>query len=115
MLPGSLRPRRGIGSDDWASTCSLTALNCERQLVSVRRVRSCSTSGCIRATAVDGLQHGFRVIVPRECVADRHPEPHAANLFDINSKYGDVVAKAEVLDYLARRPAGRVVRDGHAA
>ncbi|MBL8057392.1 MAG: isochorismatase family protein [Anaerolineales bacterium] len=67
----------------------------------------CSTSGCIRATAVDGLQHGFRVIVPRECVADRHPEPHAANLFDINSKYGDVVAKAEVLDYLARRPAGR--------
>lgn len=60
----------------------------------------CSTSGCIRASAVDGMQYGFRVIVPRECVADRHPAPHEANLFDINAKYGDVVAKAEVLAYL---------------
>lgn len=60
----------------------------------------CSTSGCVRATAVDGLQHGFRVIVPRECVADRHPAPHEANLFDINSKYGDVVAKGEAVTYL---------------
>ena len=60
----------------------------------------CSTSGCIRASAVDGMQYGFRVIVPRECVADRHPGPHEANLFDINSKYGDVVTKAEVVEYL---------------
>jgi len=62
----------------------------------------CSTSGCVRATAVDGMQHGFRVIVPRQCVGDRRPEPHEANLFDIHSKYGDVVSKQEVLDYLAR-------------
>jgi maleamate amidohydrolase len=60
----------------------------------------CSTSGCVRATAVDGMQHGFRVIVPRECVGDRHPAPHEANLFDIHSKYGDVVSKAEVIAYL---------------
>lgn len=60
----------------------------------------CSTSGCIRASAVDGMQYGFRVIVPRECVADRRAEPHDANLFDINSKYGDVVSKAEVMKYL---------------
>ena len=60
----------------------------------------CSTSGCIRATALDGMQYGFRVIVPRECVGDRRPEPHEANLFDINSKIGDVVSKAEVMDYL---------------
>ncbi len=60
----------------------------------------CSTSGCIRASAVDGMQYGFRVIVPRECVADRHPAPHEANLFDINSKYGDVVSKAQVMSYL---------------
>ncbi|NJN79856.1 MAG: isochorismatase family protein, partial [Anaerolineales bacterium] len=60
----------------------------------------CSTSGCIRASAVDGMQYGFRVIVPRECVADRHAGPHEANLFDINSKYGDVVSKDEVMDYL---------------
>ena len=63
-------------------------------------VTGCSTSGCIRATAVDGMQHGFRVIVPRECVGDRHAGPHEANLFDIDSKYGDVVSKAEVLAYL---------------
>ncbi len=62
----------------------------------------CSTSGCIRATAVDGMQYGFRVVVPRECVADRHHAPHEANLFDINAKYGDVVSRQEVLDYLAR-------------
>lgn len=60
----------------------------------------CSTSGCIRATAVDGLQHGFRVMVPRECVADRAREPHEANLFDIHSKYGDVISRDEVLSYL---------------
>lgn len=62
----------------------------------------CSTSGCIRASAVDGMQYGFRVIVPRECVADRHAGPHEANLFDINSKYGDVVGKREVMDYLRK-------------
>ncbi|XWX02447.1 N-carbamoylsarcosine amidohydrolase [Aggregatilineales bacterium SYSU G02658] len=60
----------------------------------------CSTSGCIRASAVDGMQHGFRVIVPRECVADRHPQPHEANLFDIDSKYGDVVDVDAVYAYL---------------
>lgn len=64
----------------------------------------CSTSGCVRATAVDGMQYGFRVMVPRECVGDRRPEPHEANLFDINSKYGDVVSKQEVLAYLAGLP-----------
>ena len=57
----------------------------------------CSTSGCIRATAVDAVQHGFRTIVVRECVGDRHPAPHEANLFDIDSKYGDVVSKQEAM------------------
>ena len=64
-------------------------------------ITGCSTSGCIRATAVDAMQYGFRPIVPRECVGDRHEAPHEANLFDINSKYGDVVSKAEVMSYLA--------------
>jgi maleamate amidohydrolase len=63
----------------------------------------CSTSGCVRATAVDGMQHGFRVIVPRECVADRAPEPHLANLFDIDAKYGDVEPLAAVLQTLGGR------------
>jgi maleamate amidohydrolase len=61
----------------------------------------CSTSGCVRASAVDGVSYGFNVIVVRECVGDRHDAPHEANLFDIDSKYGDVVRKAEILEYLA--------------
>jgi maleamate amidohydrolase len=63
----------------------------------------CSTSGCIRASAVDGVQHGFHVIVPRECVGDRHDGPHDANLFDIDAKYGDVLPKREVISYLDNR------------
>jgi maleamate amidohydrolase len=66
-------------------------------------ITGCSTSGCIRATAVDGLQHGFRVMVVRDCVGDRHPAPHEANLFDINSKYGDVIGLDEALGYLMKR------------
>ncbi len=61
----------------------------------------CSTSGCVRATAVDGMQNGLRVIVPRECVGDRHQAPHEANLFDINAKYGDVMSLGEVLERLS--------------
>jgi maleamate amidohydrolase len=73
----------------------LTSLNVDTVILT-----GCSTSGCIRASAVDAMQHGFRPIVPRECVGDRRVEPHEANLFDIHSKYGDVVSKAEVLTYL---------------
>jgi maleamate amidohydrolase len=65
----------------------------------------CSTSGCVRATAIDAIQYGYRVIVPRECVGDRHDAPHDANLFDINAKYGDVLPKAEVMAYLEKRRA----------
>ena len=60
-------------------------------------VTGCSTSGCIRAIAEDGAQHEFRVIIPRECVGDRLPAPYEANLFDIDSKYGDVVSINQVL------------------
>ncbi len=62
----------------------------------------CSTSGCIRASAVDAVQHGFRTIVVRDCVGDRHPDPHNANLFDIDSKYGDVVSREEAIAAFAR-------------
>ncbi|MCY1272830.1 Maleamate amidohydrolase [compost metagenome] len=62
----------------------------------------CSTSGCIRASAVDAVQHGFRTIVVRECVGDRHPAPHEANLFDIDSKYGDVISRQEAMEQLTR-------------
>ena len=62
----------------------------------------CSTSGCIRASAVDAVQHGFRAIVIRDCVGDRHEAPHEANLFDIDSKYGDVVTKQEFIAYVLK-------------
>jgi nicotinamidase-related amidase len=65
-------------------------------------VAGCTTSGCVRATVVDSLQHGFRTIVPPECVGDRSAEQHAANLVDIEGKYGDVVELVEVVAVLER-------------
>ena len=62
-----------------------------------------STSGCIRASAVDACQYGFIPLVVREAVADRAPGPHEANLFDLQAKYAEVVSLEEVRGYLAQR------------
>lgn len=59
-----------------------------------------TTSGCIRATAIDLLQYGFPTLVPRECVGDRAQAPHEANLFDIQAKYADVVPLEDALAYV---------------
>jgi len=64
-------------------------------------VSGLTTSGCVRATVVDGLQHDYRVVVAREAVGDRNPAAHEANLFDIDAKYGDVVSLRELLKLLA--------------
>ena len=56
-----------------------------------------STSGCVRAAVVDSLSHGYRTIVPEECVADKHESPHFAALYDIAVKYGDVLPVRDVL------------------
>ena len=66
-------------------------------------ITGCTTSGCVRASAVDGCQYGFRTIVVKEAVGDRAPEPHEANLFDIDAKYGDVVTLEDALDYLRNK------------
>jgi len=66
-----------------------------------------TTSGCIRATAIDLLQYGFPAMVPRECVGDRAQAPHEANLFDIQAKYADVVSLDDALAYV-ESVAGRV-------
>jgi maleamate amidohydrolase len=63
-----------------------------------------TTSGCVRATAIDLLQYGFPTIVPRECVGDRAQAPHEANLFDINAKYADVVPLEDAIDYVESVP-----------
>jgi maleamate amidohydrolase len=63
-------------------------------------VTGASTSGCVRATVVDALQHGYRPIVPREAVGDRNLDAHEANLYDIDAKYGDVVSVDDVVAHL---------------
>lgn len=60
-----------------------------------------STSGCVRASCVDSMSHGFRTLVVADACGDRHPAPHEANLFDMNAKYADVISEAEVMNYLA--------------
>ncbi|MEY2908027.1 MAG: hypothetical protein RLZZ602_550 [Pseudomonadota bacterium] len=63
-------------------------------------VTGLTTSGCVRATAVDALQYNYKVVVPIEAVGDRNIAAHRANLFDLNAKYADVLPLAEVLDAL---------------
>jgi nicotinamidase-related amidase len=106
-------PRLGRRSDEplieksYASAFFATSLADDLRAAGVDTVivTGCTTSGCVRATVVDALQHGFRAIVPRQCVGDRSPEQHAANLVDIDGKYGDVVDLDDVLTHL-QRPDG---------
>jgi len=74
---------------------TLTALRVDTVIV-----MGYSTSGCVRASTVDAMQHGFVPIVVREACGDRDRRPHEANLFDLNAKYADVVAVDEVVAYL---------------
>ena len=59
-----------------------------------------TTSGCVRATCVDACSSGFRPMVVADACGDRHQDPHNANLFDMNAKYGDVVSEEDVSTYL---------------
>jgi maleamate amidohydrolase len=74
---------------------TLTALGCDTVLIA-----GVSTSGCIRATALDCCQHGFIPWVVREAVGDRAAEPHEANLFDLQAKYAEVVGLADAEAYV---------------
>lgn len=60
----------------------------------------CTTSGCVRATVVDAMQHDFRTVVVEDCVGDRAIEPHEANLFDMRQKYADVLPRDAFLALL---------------
>ena len=59
-----------------------------------------TTSGCVRASCVDAMSHGFRTAVVSDACGDRHADPHEANLFDMNAKYADVVSEQETLAFL---------------
>ena len=74
----------------------LTALGIDTVLIG-----GVSTSGCVRASAVDGCQHGFVPVVVRDAVGDRAPGPHEANLFDLQAKYAEVIDLATARRYLA--------------
>ncbi len=60
-------------------------------------IAGCTTSGCVRASVVDAMSHGFKPIVLADCVGDRALAPHEANLFDMAQKYADVVSAAEMM------------------
>ena len=62
-----------------------------------------STSGCVRATAVDALQYGYTAAVVRDAVGDREPGPHEANLYDIQAKYAEVIDESAAIAYLENR------------
>lgn len=62
----------------------------------------CTTSGCVRATAVDGVQNGYRVIIAEEAVGDRSESAHQQSLFDLNAKYGDVVSVNKIIEYVTK-------------
>jgi N-formylmaleamate deformylase len=83
---------------------ALNALGCDTVLVC-----GATTSGCVRATAVDAVQSGFSVLVPRECVGDRATGPADAALFDIQAKYGDVISLEEAVSYVSS-PSQRSIR-----
>ncbi|MCH8226905.1 MAG: isochorismatase family protein [Proteobacteria bacterium] len=65
-----------------------------------------TTSGCVRATAVDGLQNDYRVVVAREATGDRNLAAHESNLFDLQAKYVDVLALRDVVENITRLPSG---------
>jgi maleamate amidohydrolase len=77
----------------------LSRLNSQR--IDTLLITGCTTSGCVRATAVDAIQNGFRPMVVKEAVADRARSAHEQSLFDLNAKYADVVSAESVVDYLS--------------
>lgn len=76
---------------------TLTALGIDSVLLT-----GLTTSGCVRATCIDAMSHGFRTTVIEDACGDRHPDPHKANLFDMNAKYADVVGEAEAIAFLEK-------------
>ena len=106
-----LDPRCDIGPDDLQFTKRMPSAFFETQLPSYLTwhrvdtvvVTGGSTSGCVRATAVDSLSHGYRTIVPIETCADKHESYHFANLTDLQLKYADVEPVQAVIDWLEAR------------
>ena len=86
----------------WASAFHKTDLDQQLKSLAVDSlvVTGLTTSGCVRATAVDGLQNEFQVVIAEEVVGDRNQQAHSANLFDLNAKYADVQSVSWILQHL---------------
>ena len=104
-FPDSLQPQEGelVISKQYASSffgthlaATLTAMGVDTLVIT-----GLSTSGCVRATALDACQHGYLPFVVREACGDRHPGPHEANLFDLQAKYAEVISEAQAISHLA--------------
>ncbi|MEM1413062.1 MAG: isochorismatase family protein [Pseudomonadota bacterium] len=91
-----------IVEKQWASGFFKTSLDTHLTDASADSlvITGLTTSGCVRATAVDGLQNNYPVVIPREGVGDRNELAHEANLFDLNAKYADVLSLADVLKHV---------------
>ncbi|PTR13302.1 MULTISPECIES: N-carbamoylsarcosine amidohydrolase [unclassified Novosphingobium] len=107
-FPAVLSPQAGdvVITKRYASAFFATHLAATLTAMGVDTVLICgtSTSGCIRATALDACQHGFLPFVVADACGDRHPAPHEANLFDLQAKYAEVVNEAQALALIAPQP-----------
>lgn len=86
----------------WPSAFHKTDLDAQLRALGVDSlvVTGLTTSGCVRASAVDGLQYNYQVVVAKEAVGDRNPAAHEANLFDLGAKYADIISVAEIINGL---------------
>ncbi len=98
-IEGEVMLRKAAPSAFWGTpvTGHLTALGVDTVIVAGE-----STSGCVRASVVDGCTNRYRMVIAEECVFDRHEAPHAINLFDMNQKYADVLAVDEIIEWMQK-------------
>ncbi|QTH20178.1 isochorismatase family protein [Rhizorhabdus wittichii] len=103
-FPASASPEPGdiVVTKQYASAFFGTSLASSLNVMGIDTllITGFSTSGCVRATALDALQHGLVPFVVSDACGDRHPAPHQANLFDLQAKYAEVVDEAEALRLL---------------
>lgn len=99
-MPGELVVRK-LGASAFFETQLASWLRLRR--VDTLLIAGCTTSGCVRASVVDSLQHNFRTVVLTECVGDRAQGPHEANLFDMGQKYADLMDNAAVMAAIRSR------------
>lgn len=103
-FPDSLQPSEGelVITKQYASSFYGThlAATLTAQGIDTLLITGLSTSGCVRATALDACQHGFLPFVVREACGDRHPGPHEASLFDLQAKYAEVISETQAIVHL---------------